>query len=108
VADFSGIHNYEEKDFEEGPSKHSKYISRIIQINKLNSDYKQETRGSDETKLAYATLMIGKETIANNKYESADDYLEKILSFHFILKNRLTGTSPSIVKKPRGRLRKSI
>ena len=100
--------NYEEKDFEGDPSKHSRYISRIIQINNLNSDYKQETRGSDETKLAYATLMIGKETIAYNKYESGDDYLEKILSFHFILKSRLTGTSPNLLKKPRGRPRKGI
>jgi hypothetical protein len=102
---------YEEWPFEEGPSKHSRYISRKIQINKLNSDYRQEVKisKSEETKLAYATLMIGKETIAyNDKSGAADDYLEKILSFYFRLKNKLTGTSPTTVKKPRGRPRKGI
>ncbi len=101
--------NYEERPFEEGPSKHSRYVSRIIQINTLNPDYKQEMTGSDETKLAYATLMIGKETLAyNDKSGVADDYLEKMLSFYFILKHRLRGTSPSLVKKARGRPKKSI
>jgi hypothetical protein len=53
--------------------------------------------------------MIGKETIAyNDKSGIVDDYLEKILSFYFELKNRLTGTTPSIVKRPRGRSRKII
>jgi hypothetical protein len=101
--------NYQEIPFEEGSLKHSRYVSRIIQINTLNSDYKQETAGSQEAILAYATLMIGKETIAyNDKSGAADDYLEKILSFYFILKNRLSGTLPSIVKRPRGRPKKSI
>lgn len=101
--------NYEEKPFEEGPLKHSRYISRIIQINTLNSDYKREMIGPDEAKLAYATLMIGKETIAyNDKSGAADDYLEKILSFYFRLKGKLTGASPTTVERPRGRPRKSI
>ncbi len=53
--------------------------------------------------------MIGKETIAyNDKSGASDDYLEKILSFYFRLKNKLTGTSPTTVKKPRGRPRKGI
>ena len=101
--------NYVYWPFEEGPSKHSRYISRVIQINTLNPDYKQEMTGTEEAKLAYDTLMIGKETIAyNDKSEFVDDYLEKLLSFHFELKNRLAGTSPSIVQRPRGRVRKSI
>ena len=101
--------NYEEKPFEEGPLKHSRYISRIIQINTLNSDYKREMIGPDEAKLVYATLMIGKETIAyNDKSGAADDYLEKILSFYFRLKGKLTGASPTTVERPRGRPRKSI
>ncbi len=101
--------NYVELPFEEGSLKHSRYISRTVQINTLNSDRKQEWAGGDEAKLAYATLMIGKETIAyNDKSGVADDYLEKILSFYFRLKNRLSGTSPSIVKRPRGRPKKSI
>ncbi len=99
--------NYIEILFEEGPSKHSRYVSRIIQINTLNPDYKQ-LKGSDE-KTAYGALMIGKETIAyNDKSGAADDYLEKILTFYFRLKNRLSGISERIVKKPRRRLKKSI
>ena len=101
--------NYVYWPFEEGPSKHSRYISRVIQINTLNPDYKQEMTGTEEAKLAYDTLMIGKETIAyNDKSGFADDYLEKILSFYFRLNDRLTGTSPSIPKRPRGGVRKSI
>jgi len=101
--------NYQNWPFEDGPSKHSRYVSRTVQTNTLNPDYKQEMTGSDETRLAYDTLMIGKETIAyNDKTGAADEYLEKILSFYFRLKNRLTGTSTSIMKKPRGRPQKSI
>ena len=99
--------NYEEMPFEEGPSKHSRYVSRIIQINTLNPDYKQLKKSDEKT--AYGALMIGKETIAyNDKSGLADDYLEKMLSFYFRVKNRLSGTSPSIVKRPRGRPKKSI
>lgn len=105
--------NYVEIPFEEGPSKHSKYVSRTVQTNTLNNDYKQEMieSGSEKAKLAYPTLMIGKETMVNDaksESETVDKYLEKMLSFHFILKNRLSGTSPSIVKRPRGRPKKSI
>jgi len=99
--------NYVEILFEEGPSKHSRYVSKIIQINTLNPDYKQ-LKGSEE-KTAYGALMIGKETIAyNDKSGAADDYLEKILTFYFRLKNRLSGTSERIAKRPRRRLKKSI
>jgi len=101
--------NYQEIPFEEGPLKHSRYISRIIQINTLNSDYKQEMMGPDTAKLAYATLMIGKETIAyNDKIGVVDEYLEKMLSFHFRLKEKLTVALPTSMKRPRGRPRKSI
>ena len=102
---------FEEANFEDGPSKHSRYIKPMkkIQINKLNQDYVQEVEmaKSDQSKLAYATLMIGKETIAYNPM-SADDNLEKILSFYFQLKNRLTGTSSGVIKKPRGRPRRTV
>lgn len=101
--------NYEEKPFEEGPLKHSRYISRTIQINTLNSDYKRETMGSDEAKLAYAALMVGKETIAfNDKSGIVDDYLEKMLSFCFKLKCNLARTSPSTMKRPRVQPKKNI
>jgi hypothetical protein len=100
---------YEEVPFEDGPLRHSRYISRKIQINELNENYKQEVKmtKSDEAKLTYATLMIGKETIAyNDKSGAADDYLEKILSFYFQLKNKLViHSSYNILKKPHGRPR---
>jgi len=65
--------------------------------------------GPDEAKLAYATLMIGKETIAyNDKSGVADDCLEKILTFYFRLHDKLTGTSHRIVNKPRRRTKKII
>jgi hypothetical protein len=63
--------------------------------------------GSDSEKLAYATLMIGKETITyNDKTGAADDYLEKILMFLFRLKSRIGGTGSVLGKRPRGRPRK--
>jgi len=100
--------NYIETPFvEEGPSKHSRYLSKQIQINTLNPDYKQLKKSDEKT--AYGALMIGKETIAyNDKSESVDYYLEKILSFYFRLRSRLTGVSSSVMKRPRGRPRKII
>ena len=101
--------NYVETPFEEGSSKHSRYVSRQIQTNTLNPDYKK-LKESDE-KTFYGALMIGKETMVNDaksETETVDYYLEKILTFYFRLKNRLTGTSSSIVKGSRGRPKKSI
>jgi len=99
--------NYQEVFFEEGPKKHSRFLSGIVQVNKGNEDYKQEMTGSDSEKLAYATLMIGKETITyNDKTGAADDYLEKILMFLFRLKSRIGGTGSVLGKRPRGRPRK--
>jgi hypothetical protein len=68
---------FAEVPFEDGLSKHSRFLSGIVQVNKLNPDYKREMIGSEEAKLSYATLMIGKETIAyNDKSKSADEFLE--------------------------------
>ena len=102
--------NYIEVPFEDGPGKHSRYFSRMIEINQLNEDYKQEVvRGPSPAPLAYATLMIGKETLANNDRTGvAEDHLERMLSFYFALKRKLTGGAPHIVKRPRGRPRKTI
>jgi hypothetical protein len=91
--------NYEERPFEEGPFRHSRYISRIIQINTLNPDYKREMKRTNEAKLAYAALMIGKETLVyNDQSEVADEYLEKMLTFYFSLKNRLSKI-PEVIKR---------
>lgn len=79
----------EEVPFEDGPSKHSRFLSPKVQVNDLNPDYRREMTGSEEAKLAYATLMIGKETVAyNDKSKAADDFLEKILSFMFQVKRK--------------------
>lgn len=101
--------NYVEVPFEEGSLKHSRYISRTIQINELNKDFIREKKlKSEQANLAYATLMIGKETIAfNDKSGFADDYLEKILSFYFELKDRLGGPTAKLLRKPRGRPKKT-
>jgi hypothetical protein len=79
----------QEVSFEDGPSCHSRFLSGIVQVNESNPDYKREMTGSEEAKLSYATLMIGKETIAyNDKSKAANDFLEKLLSFTFQVKRR--------------------
>ena len=78
---------YQETPFEDGPSKHSRFLSGIVQVNTLNQDYKREMTGAEQQKLAYATLMIGKEAIAYNDKSGATDYfLEKLLSYAFQVK----------------------
>jgi hypothetical protein len=80
---------FEEVSFEDGPSRHSRFLSGIVQVNKANADYKREMVGPEEAKLAYATLMIGKETVAyNDKSKAANDFLEKLLSFMFQVKRK--------------------
>jgi len=77
----------EEIPFEEGPSRHSRFISGKVQINKLNPDYVaifERREGTAEERLGYCTLMIGKETISfNDKSQGADPFLEHLLSFDF-------------------------
>ena len=86
--------NYEEKPFEDGSSRHSRFLGGVIQANTLNPDYLQEWMGPEEAKLAYATLIIGKETVAyNDKTGASDDYLEKLVGFYFKLKTRI---APSV------------
>jgi hypothetical protein len=101
--------NYVECPFEDGPTKHSRYVSRLIQINSLNPDYEQLKEPDEKT--TYGALMIGKETMVNDAKgdtETVDYYLEKMLTFYFRLRSRLAGTSSSIVKRSRGRPKKSI
>ena len=80
---------FAEVPFEDGPSHHSRFLSGVVQVNKVNPDYKREMAGSEEAKLAYATLMIGKETIAyNDKSKAVNDFLEKLLSFTFQVRRK--------------------
>jgi len=97
--------NYAERVFEEGALRHSRFTGGIVEVNELNSDYKQEKRGPQEGMLAYATLLIGKETIAYN-YKGADDSLEKLLSFYFKLKTRIPPTLALLGKRTPGRPKK--
>jgi len=80
--------SFQERAFEEGPSLHSRFVSGIVLVNKLNPDYMREMRGAPKDKLAYSTLMIGKETLTYNNKE-ADRVLEKLLSYLFQVKSKV-------------------
>jgi hypothetical protein len=65
--------------------------------------------GPDESKLAYATLMIGKEAIAyNDKSGTSDEQLERFLSFYFRVKERIAPHVAIPGKRGRGRPRKLV
>jgi hypothetical protein len=97
--------NYAERAFEEGTLRHSRFTGGIVEVNELNPDYKQERKGPQEGMLAYATFLIGKETIAYN-YKESDDSLEKLLSFYFKLKTRISPNLPFPGKRTPGRPKK--
>jgi len=96
-----------ETPFEDGTKRHSEFIKGTLRVNTLNPDFRQEKTGTDDAKMAYDALMIGKETIAHNdRSGKADEYLERMLSFYFKLKSRIVGAAPLPGKRPRGRPRK--
>jgi hypothetical protein len=79
---------YEEVSFEPGSRAHSRFAAGVVQVNILHPDYQQAARSTD-ARLAYAAMMIGKESIAwNDRSGSAGDFLEKLLDFHFKLQGR--------------------
>jgi hypothetical protein len=84
--------NLLEIEFPEGPARHSRFVAGTLLINKRNPDYGTQAAGSEEEKLAYATLLIGKETMAYND-KRADDSLENLLSFLFQVKERVSARS---------------
>lgn len=101
--------NYVERPFETGPARHSRFVGGEVQANELNPDFKREMEGPDEAKLAYATLIIGKEAIAyNEKSGTADDYLERLLSFYFCVKEKIAPRLAVAGKRGRGRPRKLV
>lgn len=77
--------SYKDERFEDGPRRHSEFVSGTVRVNSLNTDYIREVeKGSEKQNLAYIALMIGKETIANTDKSGATDYfLEKLLSYIF-------------------------
>jgi hypothetical protein len=79
---------YEEVPFESGTLAHSRFIDGVVQANTLNPDYMEAARAT-ESRLMYAALMIGKESIAyNDRTGAAGDFLEKLLDFAFRLQAR--------------------
>jgi hypothetical protein len=79
---------YEEVPFESGAVAHSRFIDGVVQANTLNPDYMEAARAT-ESRLSYAALMIGKESIAyNDRTGAAGDSLEKLLEFVFRLQAR--------------------
>lgn len=79
---------YEELPFEPGSRAHSRFASGTVQVNTLHPDYERAARGV-EARLAYAALMIGKESIAwNDRSGTAADFLERLLDFYFKLQAR--------------------
>jgi hypothetical protein len=79
---------YEEVAFEPGSRAHCRFVAGVVQVNMLHPDYQQAARSID-ARLAYAALMIGKESIAwNDRSGSAGDFLEKLLDFYFKLQGR--------------------
>lgn len=79
---------YEEVPFEAGSLAHSRFSDGVVQANALHPDQIEAARGV-ESRLAYAALMIGKESIAyNDRSGGAGDFLEKLLDFVFKLQAR--------------------
>ena len=76
---------YEEIPFDSGPQAHSRFVAGVVQANTLNPDFHHAARSTD-SRLVYAALMIGKESIAfNDRTGVAGDFLEKLLDFYFKL-----------------------
>jgi len=99
-----GTHiRYEEVAFENNSAAHSRFASGVVQANILHPDYVQAARTA-EGRLAYAALMIGKETIAfNDRTGMAGDFLEKKLGFYFKLQNRAAGKKTPAKSRSRQR-----
>jgi hypothetical protein len=97
--------SYTEERFEDGPSRHSEFVSGTVRVNELNLDFVRERKGSEQAKLAYATLMIGKEAIVySDKSHAADYFLEKLLSYLFQVRGR---TGEELVKAKLKKMRES-
>ncbi|MBI3265254.1 MAG: hypothetical protein HYZ58_19165, partial [Acidobacteria bacterium] len=79
---------YREVPFENGSRAHSRFASGVVEANTLHPDYVVAAR-APESRLAYAALLIGKETIAfNDRTGAVGDFLEKLLDFSFTLQAR--------------------
>ena len=80
-------------------------MSGTVRVNELNPDFVRERKGPEQAKLAYATLMIGKEAIVyGDKSRSSDYFLEKLLSYLFQVRSR---TGEELVKARVKKMRES-
>jgi hypothetical protein len=94
--------NYQEVPFEDGPSRHSEFVSGTIRVNELNPDFIREKKNSAQAQLAYATIMIGKEAIVyNDKTKNSGHFLEKLLTYVFQVKEKTGTTLAEKPKRPR-------
>jgi hypothetical protein len=90
---------YQEVPFEPGSRAHSRFTAGVVEVNTLHPDFLNAASRGD-SRLAYAALMIGKESIAwNDRSGTAGDLLEKLLDFYFKLHGR---------KSTRGRKRHGV
>ncbi len=79
--------NIVEDDFEDGAIRHSEFISGVVRINKLHPDYRQEMKGTDSERLAYITMLIGKETIGfNDQSGLSEEALERLVTYVYRMK----------------------
>jgi len=93
--------------FDEGGVLHGRYREGSVQVNTLDPDCVRETAASEGSKPAYAALMVGKEAIAfNDRSREADAHLERLLSFYFRFKGRLSPSAPVAARRDRGRPRR--
>ena len=97
---------YEEVPFEDGSRAHSRFAAGVVQANTQHPDFQHAAKSSD-ARLAYAALMIGKESIAfNDRTGTVGDFLEKLLDFYFKLharkpqRGRRRAASPSAEQEP--------
>lgn len=76
--------SYTEDYFENGPRLHSEFVAGIVRVNKLNPDFIRQKEGSEQQKIGYGALMIGKEAIAHSDGAGvSENFLEKLLSYMF-------------------------
>jgi hypothetical protein len=91
--------SYKQEPFEDGPRRHSEFVAGTVRVNELNPDFIREDKGSDQQKLAYGALMIGKEAIAyNDKSKATDHFLEKFLSYLFQVQLKARKSQPKETK----------
>jgi hypothetical protein len=99
---------YQEEMFPDGVGPHSRFTAGVVVANTLNPDWRAEVqKGSLEQETMYIGLLIAKETLAfNDRTGAANDHLERMLTFLYSIKNKISGPSAVVGARRRGRPRK--